>query len=74
MNDIAQSADADVPALLRSAPSSVEFKKLRKRLLRQAREAISDFGMLPEGASAENRPNGSSVCRVEKTVTRFSPS
>ncbi|MEM9632922.1 MAG: tRNA 2-thiocytidine(32) synthetase TtcA [Pseudomonadota bacterium] len=55
MNDIADSTDIDVPALLRNAPSSVEFKKLRKRLLRQAREAISDFGMLPNGASQENR-------------------
>lgn len=56
MNDIADSTDIDVPALLRKAPSSVEFKKLRKRLLRQAREAIGDFGMLPEGASRDNKP------------------
>ena len=56
MNDIADSTDTEVPALLRNAPSSVEFKKLRKRLLRQSREAIGDFGMLPEGASHENRP------------------
>ncbi|MEQ8374695.1 tRNA 2-thiocytidine(32) synthetase TtcA [Labrenzia sp. ac12] len=56
MNDIADSTDIDVPALLRNAPASVEFKKLRKRLLRQAREAIADFGMLPEGASQEKRP------------------
>lgn len=56
MNDIADSTDTNVPALLRNAPSSVEFKKLRKRLLRQAREAIGDFGMLPESASHENRP------------------
>ena len=27
---------------------SVEFKKLRKRLLRQSRQAIDDFGMLPK--------------------------
>ncbi|MBN9671305.1 tRNA 2-thiocytidine(32) synthetase TtcA [Roseibium aggregatum] len=56
MNDIADSTDTDVPALLRGAPSSVEFKKLRKRLLRQAREAIGDFGMLPEGITQETRP------------------
>jgi len=30
-----------------SAPSSVGFKKLRKRLLRQTRQAIDDFAMLP---------------------------
>ncbi|WP_417680473.1 tRNA 2-thiocytidine(32) synthetase TtcA [Roseibium sp.] len=41
-------ADADVPALFRNAPTGVEFKKLRKRLLRQARQAIDDFAMLPK--------------------------
>jgi len=56
MNDIADSTEMDVPALLRRAPSSVEFKKLRKRLLRQAREAIGDFGMLPKEASQASRP------------------
>jgi tRNA 2-thiocytidine biosynthesis protein TtcA len=40
--------DTDCPALFRNAPTSVEFKKLRKRLLRQARQAIDDFGMLPK--------------------------
>ena len=32
--------------LFADAPSSVEFKKLRKRLVRQAREAIESFNML----------------------------
>ena len=32
--------------LFRNAPSSVSFNKLRKRLLRQARQAIADFGMV----------------------------
>lgn len=41
-------SDSDVPVLFRNAPSSVEFKKLRKRLLRQSRQAIDDFGMLPK--------------------------
>lgn len=52
MSDLSSLGDAagDVPLLLRNAPSSVEFKKLRKRLLRQTRQAIDDFGMLPEGA------------------------
>ena len=31
------------------APSSVEFNKLRKRLLRQARQAIEDFAMVRPG-------------------------
>lgn len=50
MNDIAADTETDVPAILRNAPSSVEFKKLRKRLLRQAREAMSDFAMVAEGS------------------------
>jgi len=36
--------------LYRDVPQSVEFKKLRKRLLRQLREALTQFGMVEEGA------------------------
>ena len=35
--------------LFRGAPSSVEFNKLRKRLLRHARQAIEDFAMVEPG-------------------------
>lgn len=35
--------------LYRDIPQSVEFKKLRKRLLRQTREALNQFGMVEEG-------------------------
>ncbi|QDB99058.1 tRNA 2-thiocytidine(32) synthetase TtcA [Mesorhizobium sp. 8] len=35
--------------LFREAPSSVEFNKLRKRLLRHARQAIEDFAMVEPG-------------------------
>ena len=35
--------------LFRAVPSSVEFNKLRKRLLRQARQAIEDFAMAKSG-------------------------
>ena len=35
--------------LFRAAPSTVEFNKLRKRLLRDARQAIADFAMVREG-------------------------
>ncbi len=38
-----------VPAVFASAPSSVEFNKLRKRLLRNVRQAIADFAMAAEG-------------------------
>jgi tRNA 2-thiocytidine biosynthesis protein TtcA len=36
-------------ALFRSAPSSVEFNKLRKRLLRDTRQALEDFSMVKPG-------------------------
>ncbi|MEX6508997.1 tRNA 2-thiocytidine(32) synthetase TtcA [Jiella sp. M17.18] len=36
--------------LFRDVPSSVGFKKLRKRLLREMREALSDFAMVRPGA------------------------
>lgn len=36
--------------LFREAPSNVAFKKLRKRLLRQMREAMDDFSMVEKGA------------------------
>ena len=35
--------------LIRAAPSSVEFGKLRKRLIRQTREALDDFAMVRPG-------------------------
>jgi tRNA 2-thiocytidine biosynthesis protein TtcA len=38
-----------IARLYADAPQSVEFNKLRKRLLRQAREAISAFGMAHTG-------------------------
>jgi len=37
---------ADCPPMFRNAPSSGEFNKLRKRLLRHMRQAIDDFAML----------------------------
>lgn len=62
MSDLANlgSEAEDVPLLLRNAPSSVEFKKLRKRLLRQTRQAIDDFAMVPE--SARDKPVKWLVC------------
>ncbi len=36
--------------LFRDAPSSVEFRKLRKRLVRETRRAIDDFAMVRPGA------------------------
>ncbi|MBD8890360.1 tRNA 2-thiocytidine(32) synthetase TtcA [Roseibium litorale] len=45
-DNLPEAGDADVPPVLHNAPSSVEFKKLRKRLLRQARQAMDDFAMV----------------------------
>ncbi|TPW26791.1 tRNA 2-thiocytidine(32) synthetase TtcA [Pararhizobium mangrovi] len=41
---------ASVPAILRDSPSSVGFNKLRKRLQRQVRQALSDFSMVSHAA------------------------
>jgi tRNA 2-thiocytidine biosynthesis protein TtcA len=38
------------PALLRAAPSTVEFGKLRKRLIRETRETLAAYGMVRPGA------------------------
>ena len=43
------SDDTDIHALFAGAPSSTEFRKLRKRLVRETRAAIEDFGMLRPG-------------------------
>jgi len=43
-DDVAEEA---VPSLFHDVPTSVGFNKLRKRLLRNVRQAIADFAMLP---------------------------
>jgi tRNA 2-thiocytidine biosynthesis protein TtcA len=43
-------ADELAPAMFRAAPRSVEFNKLRKRLVRLTREAIDKFGMVKPGS------------------------
>jgi len=40
----------EIHPLFRGAPASTEFRKLRKRLVRQTREAIERFGMVEPGA------------------------
>ena len=40
----------DIPPLFDGAPSTTEFKKLRKRIVRQTREAIEQYGMIERGA------------------------
>jgi len=41
--------DLGLPPLLAGAPSSTEFKKLRKRILRETREAMDTYGMVTPG-------------------------
>ncbi len=43
-------AEADLPPILRGAPASGSFRKLRKRLVRQVREAIETYAMVEPGA------------------------
>ena len=40
----------DIQPLFSGAPRSTEFKKLRRRLVRQTREAINHYGMIEPGA------------------------
>lgn len=41
--------DESCPVLLRNAPGTVEFNKLRKRLIRQVRETLDTYGMVRPG-------------------------
>jgi len=40
----------DLPPLLQGAPESGEFRKLRKRVIRETREALETYGMVERGA------------------------
>jgi len=40
----------DIHPLFHGAPKSAEFKKLRKRIIRETREAIDRYGMIERGA------------------------
>ncbi|GIX14483.1 MAG: tRNA 2-thiocytidine biosynthesis protein TtcA [Paracoccaceae bacterium] len=41
--------DTDLPPLLAGAPATTEFRKLRKRILRQVREALETYAMVRAG-------------------------
>ncbi|MDT8343329.1 MAG: tRNA 2-thiocytidine(32) synthetase TtcA [Thermohalobaculum sp.] len=41
---------ADLPPILRAAPQGLEFRKLRKRIVRQTREALDTYAMVTPGA------------------------
>lgn len=40
---------SEIHALFAGAPKTTEFKKLRKRIVRQTREAIEQYGMIERG-------------------------
>ena len=40
----------DIHALFHGAPKTTEFKKLRKRIVQDVREAIERYGMIERGA------------------------
>lgn len=46
---VADTTDLGLPPMFANAPTSGEFNKLRKRLMRSMREAIDGFGMIKPG-------------------------
>ncbi len=48
--EIEPEATAGGPRVFANAPDSLAFRKLRKRIVRQTREAIETYGMLPPAA------------------------
>ena len=44
-----EASESDAHALFKSVPDSLSFRKLRKRLVRETRQAISDFAMARRG-------------------------
>jgi len=48
-DDIDTDADDDIHPLFHGAPKSTEFRKLRKRLVQQVREATETYGMIRPG-------------------------
>ena len=43
-------SDNSIHPLFAGAPSTTEFKKLRKRIVRNVREAIEQYGMIERDA------------------------
>ncbi len=46
----------DIHPLFAGAPSTTEFKKLRKRIVRNTREAIDHYGMIAKGSQDPDAP------------------
>ncbi|WP_373357025.1 tRNA 2-thiocytidine(32) synthetase TtcA [Pseudoroseicyclus sp. CXY001] len=56
MSDIDDDLGGDIHALFNGAPGTGEFKKLRKRIIRNTREAIDRYGMIAPGAQDPDAP------------------
>ena len=41
--------DTDLPSLLSGAPQSTAFRKLRKRIIRETRDALETYGIVTPG-------------------------
>ena len=50
--------DGEIHALFAGAPQTTEFRKLRKRVVRQTREAIENYGMVVPGGTADQGGRG----------------
>ncbi|SEV97451.1 tRNA 2-thiocytidine biosynthesis protein TtcA [Aliiroseovarius sediminilitoris] len=50
MTDIISDQLDDIHPLFHGAPSTTEFRKLRKRIMRNVREALDQYGMVERGA------------------------
>ncbi|MGV8989113.1 MAG: tRNA 2-thiocytidine(32) synthetase TtcA [Cypionkella sp.] len=50
LDDAIESVGAEIHPLFHGAPQTTEFRKLRKRLVREVRSAIETFGMIEPGA------------------------
>ncbi len=42
--------ESDLPLILKNAPDTTEFRKLRKRIIRETRAVIEQYGMIEPGA------------------------
>ncbi len=61
----------DIHPLFHGAPKSTEFRKLRKRLVQNVREAMDQYGMVAPADARARRGAGWSACQAARTVIPF---
>ena len=54
--------ETEIHPLFHGAPTTTEFKKLRKRIVRYTREAIENYGMVDAAAHTDGKPAKWLVC------------